>query len=102
MATPLNDSQIQENLAQLPEWSLTKGDKGEEKIHRAYKFADFTTAFAFMSACAIEAEKLNHHPEWSNVYWNISIDLTTHDAGGLTELDFQLASKMEAHAKKLL
>jgi 4a-hydroxytetrahydrobiopterin dehydratase len=93
MADPLSQSDIQQRLQALPGWSLVEGC-----LHREFKFANFVEAFAFMTACAIEAEKMNHHPEWSNVWATVKVDLTTHDAGGITELDFQLAERMQAHA----
>ena len=68
-----------------------------DKIACQLTFSDFIEAFAFMTTIAIHAEKLNHHPNWSNVYNNLAITLTTHDAGGLTELDFKLAGKIDAH-----
>ena len=75
-------------------WELKDG-----KLHIALKFKDFVTAFAFMTAAAIHAEKLNHHPEWKNVYNRVEIDLTTHEAGGITALDFELAELMGESAK---
>jgi 4a-hydroxytetrahydrobiopterin dehydratase len=74
---------------QLANWSLEGG-----KLHRKFEFANFVEAFGFMTQVAIVAEKMDHHPEWSNVYNRVEVDLTTHDAGGLTELDFELASFM--------
>jgi 4a-hydroxytetrahydrobiopterin dehydratase len=71
------------------------------KLHRDYKFADFSHAFGFMAAVATVAEKLDHHPDWTNVYNRVTVDLNTHDAGGITVLDFELAAKMEALALKL-
>jgi 4a-hydroxytetrahydrobiopterin dehydratase len=93
MALKLTEAKIQKRLENLPGWSLQNG-----KLHREFQFANFVEAFAFMTACAIEAEKMNHHPEWSNVWATVKVDLTTHDAGGITELDFQLAERMQAHA----
>lgn len=92
----LSKSEIAKKLKALPEWSLAKG-----KLHRELRFADFQTAFAFMSASALAAESLNHHPEWFNVWATVKIDLNTHDVEGITELDFKLAAIMEAHAKRL-
>ena len=66
-----------------------------EKLHKEFVFSNFIEAFGFMTQVAIIAEAMNHHPEWSNVYKKVVIDLTTHEAGGLTELDFQLAAKVE-------
>lgn len=88
-------AQIQSGLKKLPGWTLKKG-----KLHREYTFKDFVQAFSFMTACALEAEKMNHHPEWSNVWASVTVDLQTHDAGGITELDFTLAGKMEKLSKK--
>lgn len=89
-------SQIQEKLAQLPGWTIS-----QDKLHREYKFADFVHAFGFMAAAAVQAEARAHHPEWSNVWNRVTVDLTTHDAGGITEKDFELAAAMESIAKKL-
>lgn len=65
------------------------------KLHREYQFKSFVEAFGFMASAALCAESLGHHPEWSNVYNKVVVDLVTHDRGGITELDFQLASQME-------
>ena len=89
MANRLSDEAIQSGLAETDGWSLEG-----EKLHREFRFKDFATAFGFMTSAAIEAEKMNHHPEWFNVYNKVSVHLTTHDAGGITDLDFQLAKKM--------
>jgi 4a-hydroxytetrahydrobiopterin dehydratase len=80
------ETEIRENLVQLIAWRYE-----DNSIHKDFKFQDFVSAFAFMTQVALHAEKLDHHPEWSNVYNKISITLSTHDAGGLTELDFKLA-----------
>ena len=77
-------------LRDLPEWSVA-GDL----LTRTYKFADFVRAFTFMSAVAMHCERLNHHPEWSNVYGRVEVRLTTHDLGGVTSLDTALARIME-------
>jgi 4a-hydroxytetrahydrobiopterin dehydratase len=91
MAIPkLESDEITQRLAKLPGWALEGG-----KLHRAYKFTDFVGAFGFMASCALVAEKLDHHPEWSNVYNRVVVDLTTHDAGGITARDFELAVAME-------
>lgn len=89
----LSDAEIDQALAKLPDWQRS-GDRMEAE----FVFADFVTAFAFMSEVAIEAERLNHHPEWSNVYSRVSVGLTTHDSGGLTTYDVQLATFMSAAA----
>lgn len=89
MATSLPQDQIPQRLADLEGWELA-GDT----ITRTFQFPNFVQAFGFMASAAIVAEKMNHHPEWSNVYNKVSVTLTTHDAGGLTDLDFELANKM--------
>jgi 4a-hydroxytetrahydrobiopterin dehydratase len=73
----------------LPGWSLREG-----KLHRQFQFGSFVEAFGWMSSVALVAESMGHHPEWSNVYNRVRVDLTTHDAGGITELDFTLAQRM--------
>lgn len=75
-------------LAALPQWQY---DEARGAITREFRFADFAQAFAFMTEIALAAEKRDHHPEWSNVYNRVSITLTTHDAGGLTQRDIDLA-----------
>ncbi|MFP4336295.1 MAG: 4a-hydroxytetrahydrobiopterin dehydratase [Halothece sp.] len=84
--TKLSQADIQSAIASLNGWSMVNG-----KLHKTFKFPDFITAFGFMSKVAIAAEKMNHHPEWSNVYNTVNIDLTTHDAGGITQNDIDLA-----------
>jgi 4a-hydroxytetrahydrobiopterin dehydratase len=79
-------------LKDLPQWSAAEG---RDAIARSFKFADFASAFAWMSRIALAAEKLDHHPEWSNVYNRVEVTLATHDAGGVTELDVQLAKIMD-------
>jgi 4a-hydroxytetrahydrobiopterin dehydratase len=78
-----------EELLLIPGWEIR-----DNQLHRDFKFRDFKTAFAFMTLAAFEAEKLNHHPDWKNVYSNVSVTLHTHDRGGLTGLDFALAKAM--------
>lgn len=75
-------------LAALPGWHLCEG---REAISKSFKFRDFREAFGFMTQVALVAEKMNHHPEWSNVYRNVDITLSTHDVGGLSALDLKLA-----------
>ena len=82
----LSNEQISAELAGLPGWSVVNG-----KLHKNFVFDDFINAFGFMCKAAIHIEKTNHHPEWFNVYNKISIDLTTHDAGGITQNDIALA-----------
>src|SRR3954471_18978605 len=82
MARPkLDADEITKQLAEVAGWTLHSG-----KLHREYKFPDFVTAFGFMASVALVAERMNHHPEWFNVYGRVVIDLTTHDAGGITAL----------------
>jgi len=76
-------------------WAL---DEARDALAKTYTFRNFVEAFGFMTQVAIVAEKMNHHPEWSNVYKTVKVVLTTHDAGGLTELDVKLAQKMDALA----
>jgi 4a-hydroxytetrahydrobiopterin dehydratase len=83
-------------LPGLPGWQAVAG---RDAIHRAYRFADFNTAFGFMARVALYAEKLDHHPEWSNVYSRVEVTLATHDAGGVTELDVKMARFMDAAAQ---
>jgi len=92
--TKLSDSQIENALRALPGWSLCEG-----KLHRDFKFGDFSAAFAFMTRVALVAEKRDHHPEWSNVWNRVSIDLTTHESGGITERDVALAQRISELAK---
>jgi len=88
MARPskLDDAEIARRLAALPGWQITSG-----KLHRELVFRDFAEAFRFMTEVAAEAERMQHHPEWFNVYNRVTIDLVTHDAQGITALDFELA-----------
>ncbi len=90
-AKKLTDAQIQENLAQVDGWTIENG-----KLHKEFQFDNFVSAFGFMTQLALVAESLNHHPEWFNVYNRVTIDLTTHDAGGISELDFQWAKQADA------
>jgi 4a-hydroxytetrahydrobiopterin dehydratase len=87
--TKLSAEQIDDRVAQLEGWSLAEG-----KLRRELHFPDFVRAFGFMTRAALVAERMNHHPEWSNVYGRVVIELTTHDAGGLTDLDFELARQV--------
>ena len=73
----------------------------DSKLHRDFKFPDFAHAFGFMAIAAVLIEKMNHHPEWSNVYNRVSVDLTTHDSGGITEKDIELAKLLDGIAAKL-
>jgi 4a-hydroxytetrahydrobiopterin dehydratase len=93
----LTDTQIFEGLVKLPGWKVQFG-----KLHREYKFADFAHAFGFMATAAPTIEKNDHHPEWANVYNKVTVDLTTHSAGGITQKDLDLAMLLEGIAKQLL
>jgi 4a-hydroxytetrahydrobiopterin dehydratase len=83
-------------LAQLQGWSLVEG---RAAITRTIKFADFSAAFGFMTRVALAAEKLDHHPEWFNVWNRVEITLSTHDAGGLTDRDVKLAKMIDSLSK---
>jgi 4a-hydroxytetrahydrobiopterin dehydratase len=97
MATEkLPTTEIAKRLQELDGWILSDDALS---INKTFKFGNFVEAFGFMTECAIQAEKLGHHPEWSNVYKTVEVKLTTHDANGLTELDFNLAKKMDKAAK---
>lgn len=82
----LSSEQISEGLKNLSGWSIK-----EEKLHKDFEFDDFNQAFGFMTRAAMYIEKMNHHPEWFNVYNQLTIDLMTHDAGGITQNDVELA-----------
>lgn len=92
MATRLNDEERQNALESLPEWEMVEG---RDAIMRSFSFQDFNEAFGWMTRIALVAEKMNHHPEWANVYRTVDVILTTHDAGGLTQLDVNLAIVMD-------
>jgi 4a-hydroxytetrahydrobiopterin dehydratase len=89
----LSDKEVTTQLQELPRWTLQAG-----KLHREYKFGGFAEAFGFMSTCALVAQKQDHHPEWFNVFDRVVVDLTTDDAGGISALDFALATEMEKAA----
>ncbi len=88
--TKASEREIQEALADLGSWTLVDG-----KLHREYRFRDFVGAFGFMTQAALLAERAAHHPEWFNVYNRVVVDLTTHEAGGITQKDLDLAREME-------
>lgn len=92
----LSASDIQSALAGLPGWRLADG-----KLHREYQFADFVHAFGFMATAAIRIEALGHHPDWFNSYNRVTVNLSTHSAGGVTAKDLELAGKLEEISKKL-
>jgi 4a-hydroxytetrahydrobiopterin dehydratase len=85
-------------VGELDGWSIGENDIA---ITRQFRFADFTTAFAFMTAVALKAEAMNHHPEWSNVYSKVDVRLTSHDAGAVTDRDLTLARFMNGVASRL-
>ena len=93
----LSDADVQAKLADTKGWTLANG-----KLHREYKFADFVHAFGFMATAAIAIEKMNHHPEWYNVYNRVVVDLTSHDVGGISQRDFELAGLLDRFASKLI
>jgi 4a-hydroxytetrahydrobiopterin dehydratase len=86
----LSDVEIGTGLAQLSGWTVIN-----QKLHKKFIFADFITAFGFMTKVALLAETAAHHPEWSNVYNRVTIDLTTHDSGGITQKDLALAQAID-------
>ncbi len=90
----LTEDQIRQELTGLHGWSVVNG-----KLHKDFVFADFIDAFGFMSRAAIHIEKMNHHPEWFNVYNKIKVELVTHDAGGITQNDINLARTLDSLAK---
>jgi len=95
MAEKLTPDDLEAGLAKLTGWS--KAD-GRDAIRKTFKFADFNAAFAFMTRAALKAEQMNHHPEWFNVWATVEVTLATHDAGGVTALDLELAAFMDAAA----
>ena len=86
----LSDDEIQDYLKELKDWTFVNG-----KLHKEIEFTDFTEAWKFMTIAVTEIEKMNHHPEWFNVYNKLVIDLMTHDAGGITENDVNLAKYLD-------
>ncbi|MGE8940600.1 4a-hydroxytetrahydrobiopterin dehydratase [Leptospira interrogans] len=96
MPKKLTDDARRQALERLQGWQLVDG---RDAMTKQFKFADFNAAFAFMTRAALVAEKMDHHPEWSNVWNRVNVTLTTHDAGGLTERDIALAEAMDKFAK---
>lgn len=91
MASPkLTTSQIENQISDLSGWTVQ-----DEKLHKQYQFNSFVEAFGFMSSVALVAESMNHHPDWSNVYNRVTIDLYTHDSGGISSLDFEFAKRAD-------
>lgn len=93
----LTPQQIEDGLARLAAWELRDG-----KLHRELKFKNFVQAWGFMTQVAILAETMDHHPEWFNVYSKVNIDLTTHEAGGLSQRDFELAQQIDAVLARMI
>ena len=87
----LSEHELEEQIKGMKGWELKNG-----KLEKSFRFSNFVEAFGFMTKIALEAEKINHHPEWSNVYDFVSIKLTTHDAGGITDFDIKLANIIDA------
>lgn len=96
MAEKLDTATRTTGLANLPAWTEVQG---RDAITRTFEFTDFNEAWGFMSRVALIAEQMNHHPEWFNVWNKVEVTLSTHDAGGLTELDIKLAKKMDEFAE---
>lgn len=92
----LTAAQVAAGLKKLPGWSLEKG-----KLHREYQFRDFVEAWGFMTSAALRIQEMDHHPEWSNVYQKVRIDLVTHSVGGVSALDLKLAATLEELASRL-
>ena len=91
----LTIDELKTALKRLPDWQLATG---REAITRKFEFVDFDAAFAFMTRVALLAAKMDHHPEWTNVYNKLDVTLTTHDAGGVTQADIDLATAMDGYA----
>jgi 4a-hydroxytetrahydrobiopterin dehydratase len=90
----LSEKEIQQQVAGLDGWKVVNG-----KINKSFEFDDFVQAFGFMTRVAMEAEKMNHHPEWFNVYNRVKIDLVTHDVSGISNYDIKLAKTIDRIAK---
>ena len=88
----LSDEELQKVLQKLEHWDLV-----DQKLHRKFQFENFIEAFAFMTQLALVAERINHHPEWTNVYGSVDILLSTHDVHGISNLDFELASAADLY-----
>ena len=89
--TKLTNAEINAQLEGISGWTVEN-----EKLHKEFQFDSFVEAFGFMASVALIAESMNHHPEWFNVYNRVTVDLATHDAGGISALDFELAKKIDA------
>lgn len=93
--TKLDDAAVTAQLATTPGWT-----RSGDKLTRTFELKDFVSAFGFMASCALVAERMNHHPEWFNVYRTVKVELSTHDAGGISMMDFELARAMSALAPR--
>ncbi|OGI19964.1 MAG: 4a-hydroxytetrahydrobiopterin dehydratase [Candidatus Melainabacteria bacterium RIFCSPHIGHO2_02_FULL_34_12] len=91
----LTEEEIKLNLSKVNDWKIENG-----KLHKLFKFKNFNEAISFIVGVSMICEKMNHHPEWSNVYGNVDVKLVTHKVAGITELDFQLAEKMDDIARR--
>lgn len=87
----LSDEDVRSRLDQLDGWSFTEG-----KLQRSFEFEDFVQAFGFMTSVALAAERMNHHPDWTNVYNRVDVHLSSHDVDGISERDFRLAARIDA------
>jgi 4a-hydroxytetrahydrobiopterin dehydratase len=85
-----SDAEVRDGLAKIPRWTIVDG-----KLHREFRFEDFVEAFGFMSSVALLAERMNHHPDWSNAWNKVVIDLSSHDVNGLSRRDFDLAHAID-------
>jgi 4a-hydroxytetrahydrobiopterin dehydratase len=94
VASPLSDSELEAAVADLDGWACLDG-----KLHKEFVFDGFVAAFGFITSAALIAERVNHHPEWSNIYNKVWIDLVTHDAGGVTRLDTEFARELDQLAR---
>ena len=95
MVEKLSAAERRRAMARLKGW---KKVRGRDAIHKAYRFKDFNEAFGFMGRVALTAEKMDHHPEWFNVYNRVVVDLRTHDCDGISDRDFELAGKIDTLA----
>ena len=93
MSTRLDDKERQVLMQELKDWTTVEG---RDAIQKSFKFKNFNQAFGFMTRAALYSETMNHHPEWSNTYATVIVDLVTHSANGITKLDFDLAKKINA------
>jgi 4a-hydroxytetrahydrobiopterin dehydratase len=96
-APTFSPAELEQQMAPLTGWAINDG-----KLHRQFQFPDFVTAFGFMSSMALVSEAIGHHPEWFNVYNRITVQLTTHDSGGITAKDITWATKANGFANALL